>query len=245
MDFIEFPKIARLSRDIVITEKLDGTNAQVLIMPDDTGGVAYSGAADERVATVGNYLVFAGSRSRWVTPEQDNYGFAAWVREHAYELFDALGEGQHFGEWWGRGIQRNYSQTERHFSLFNTKRWGTHYNDKGRVGPCRVVPTLYKGPLEDHGVMKGLRFAMTQLQNGGSAAAPGFMKPEGVVIYHPQGNVLFKKTLEKDEEPKSKASALGELLTMPFPTRDQLEKMAQQVADDEWPGATQAAEGGR
>ena len=31
MQFNEFPKLHRLSRDIVITEKLDGTNAQVLI----------------------------------------------------------------------------------------------------------------------------------------------------------------------------------------------------------------------
>ena len=32
-DFIPFTKLARLSRDIVITEKLDGTNASVLITP--------------------------------------------------------------------------------------------------------------------------------------------------------------------------------------------------------------------
>jgi len=30
------------------------------------------------------------------------------------------------------------------------------------------------------------------------------MKPEGIVIYHKQGNVLFKKTLEKDEEHKAR-----------------------------------------
>ncbi len=35
-------------------------------------------------------------------------------------------------------------------------------------------------------------------------AAPGFMKPEGVVAYHAQGNVLMKATLEKDEEYKGK-----------------------------------------
>lgn len=37
----------------------------------------------------------------------------------------------------------------------------------------------------------------------GSVAAPGFANPEGVVIYHTAGNVLFKKTLIKDEIPKS------------------------------------------
>jgi hypothetical protein len=27
-EFVEFPKIARLSREMIITEKIDGTNAQ-------------------------------------------------------------------------------------------------------------------------------------------------------------------------------------------------------------------------
>ena len=31
MDFVEFNKIARLSRNCVITEKIDGTNASVVI----------------------------------------------------------------------------------------------------------------------------------------------------------------------------------------------------------------------
>jgi hypothetical protein len=44
--------------------------------------------------------------------------------------------------------------------------------------------------------------AMGLLENGGSLAAPGFMKPEGIVVYHIQGNVAFKKTFEKDQEGK-------------------------------------------
>jgi hypothetical protein len=39
----------------------------------------------------------------------------------------------------------------------------------------------------------------------GSMAAPGFMKPEGVVVFHVAGNVGFKKTIEDDESPKSLA----------------------------------------
>jgi len=38
----------------------------------------------------------------------------------------------------------------------------------------------------------------------GSVASPGFMRPEGVVVYHVAANMYFKKTIEKDEEPKSK-----------------------------------------
>jgi len=36
----------------------------------------------------------------------------------------------------------------------------------------------------------------------GSLAAPGFMNPEGIVSYHIAGNTGFKKTIEKDSEPK-------------------------------------------
>lgn len=60
--FEAFPKIPRLKRGCVITEKIDGTNACVYVGEDG--------------------LVLAGSRSRWVTPEADNFGFAAWVRDH-------------------------------------------------------------------------------------------------------------------------------------------------------------------
>jgi hypothetical protein len=43
-----------------------------------------------------------------------------------------------------------------------------------------------------------------KLAHFGSVAAPGFMKPEGVVVHHTAGNVLFKKTIEKDSEWKGK-----------------------------------------
>jgi hypothetical protein len=40
----------------------------------------------------------------------------------------------------------------------------------------------------------------------GSAASPGFMKPEGVIAYHVAGNLFFKKTIEKDAEWKGRAA---------------------------------------
>jgi hypothetical protein len=210
MDFVEFPKIARLSRDIVITEKLDGTNAQVVIKSAETiksEGILVSPIQVHNACAAcfgGDFYLWAGSRNHFITTQADNCGFAKWVVDNCEELVRTLGEGQHFGEWWGRGIQRNYSQTERHFSLFNTHRWGYHFDDQGHVGPCRVVPTLYFGPMEDHGVMKGVQQALRQLETYGSAAAPGFMAAEGIVIYHKASNQLFKKTLLKDEAPKGK-----------------------------------------
>lgn len=202
IEFKSFPKIARLSRACTITEKIDGTNASIFIGED------------------GSFLT--GSRTRWITPEDDNYGFAKWAYAHRDELM-ALGHGHHFGEWWGQGVQRNYSQTVKRFSLFNTHRWCAHdaelkvyVNPDPKIAPktqerpptcCDVVPVLYEGLLDEYGVMKGVKDALKRLTEQGSAAAPGFMKPEGIVVYHQPAGVYFKKTLDKDEEWKGKHAA--------------------------------------
>lgn len=195
-EFESFGKIARLSRDCVITEKLDGSNAQIYVhrvMADAptflhaTATVAYDGS---------DYIVFAGSRSRWVTPGKttDNFGFAGWVAAHAQELVIGLGEGRHYGEWWGLGIQRGYGLTERRFSLFNTARW----NEQTKPACCHVVPVIYEGPFSSEAVDRAL-FTLSY----GSHAASGFRMPEGVVVYHSAARTLFKKTLENDDEPKA------------------------------------------
>jgi hypothetical protein len=41
----------------------------------------------------------------------------------------------------------------------------------------------------------------------GSVAAPGYMNPEGVVLYHAASKGLFKVTLDHDSEPKSLRTA--------------------------------------
>lgn len=188
-DFQSFAKIARLSRDMIISEKIDGTNAQVFIGED------------------GEFLV--GSRKRWITPEDDNFGFAAWACMHKPELFYGLGPGRHFGEWWGSGIQRGYGLTEKRFSLFNVQRWCLHDDEPQRIvtgdprqekyqerlpACCGLVPVLYRGPFSTTMADVTLRC----LEQEGSAASPGFAKPEGIVVYHVSGNVAFKKTLSGD-----------------------------------------------
>ncbi len=186
-EFVGFPKIARLSRECIITEKLDGTNAQVCIRT-----TVYNTPEPEDIQ-IGDFLIRAGSRTRWITPDQDNYGFAAWVRDHAEELL-LLGVGQHFGEWWGQGIQRGYGLTEKRFSLFNASRWG---DDAVRPECCHVVPTLYAGSFDTGAVDSCLR-----LLTDGSIAAPGFKNPEGVIVFHTASGHLYKKTIQKDEAPK-------------------------------------------
>lgn len=171
-DFTPFPKMTRLRREIIVTEKIDGTNGQILVTDDGQ--------------------IIAGSRSRWITPEMDNHGFAAWVRDHAEEL-RGLGVGRHFGEWWGAGIQRRYGMTEKRFSLFNVARWAEE-----RPACCHVVPVLWRGMFDT----TAIDYAISRLELGGSVASPGFMDPEGVIVWHVAGNFGMKRTIKKDEEPK-------------------------------------------
>lgn len=188
MEFTPFPKLHRLSRDIVVTEKLDGTNAQIFI-PDEEQSKTFA------------RKVMAGSRTRWIEPGDDNFGFAAWVEQNWEELLQ-LGPGHHYGEWWGRGIQRNYGLEERRFSLFNVGRWKTVCSDadgyESAPACCGVVPVLYEGPFETDAVDEVLK----KLHDEGSVAAPGFMQPEGVVVFHTHSRQSFKKTLDKNDKHK-------------------------------------------
>lgn len=217
-EFLPFKKIPRLSRDIVITEKLDGTNAQILILACESLYTFRPVPGDARFTALsqdGKFAMLVGSRTRWIAPkvagekgDPDNYGFAAWCRDNSEELFK-LGPGRHFGEWFGSGINRNYGLTERRFALFNVHRWadvrqhplGAKFeNPTQELCPacCTMVPVLYSGPFD----MPQVQTSLDRLELNGSRAVPGFMNPEGIVIYHTAANALFKKTIEGDESPK-------------------------------------------
>ncbi len=173
--FESFPKIPRLRRGCIITEKIDGTNAQIYFTEDGAMRV--------------------GSRNRWISPADDNYGFARWAVENEAEL-RKLGPGRHFGEWWGAGIQRRYGLTEKRFSLFNVHRWRDAVAAGSDAFPtcCSLVPVLYEGPVADEHVDACLE----RLRESGSVAAPGFMTPEGVVVLHCASRTLYKVTLGDD-----------------------------------------------
>jgi hypothetical protein len=194
-EFHKFDKIPRLRRDVVITEKLDGTNGQILV-------VGKSLVEDWQIPLwpfidANTHYLLAGSKNRWLdtTKNGDNYNFCRWVNAHKEELI-TLGEGRHFGEWWGQGIQRRYDMDWKAFSLFNTGRW--HYKNPA-PSCCNVVPVLAAGMLTD----TLIETTMDDLGAGGSVASPGFMKPEGIVIFMTQARRLFKITLENDGVPKS------------------------------------------
>lgn len=177
VDFIPFPKIPRLKRSCVITEKIDGANACIFISDD----------GEFRTA----------SRTRWITPEDDNYGFSLWAHEHKDELLQ-LGPGQHFGEWWGSGVQRTYGLKEKRFSLFNVGRW----TEENKPVCCHLVPLLYQGDFSTERVDQEVE----RLRVSGSVAAPGFNRAEGVIVYLPAAREMFKVTLERDSEPKGLAA---------------------------------------
>jgi RNA ligase-like protein len=223
--------MARLSRECVITEKIDGTNAQIFIL----SSIDYEILAKEAHALgkpiptpaefVGDFVLIAGSRTRWIRPKNpgekgdpDNYGFAAWVRANADELVK-LGPGKHFGEWYGAGINSAYGLVngDRRFALFNTSRWFrsspdenlpgvSRYDESSDMGAlvagpacCYVVPVLYRGAF----TTAAIELTLNILETFGSKAVPGFMKPEGIVVYHIASGTLFKKTIENDAAPKS------------------------------------------
>lgn len=185
--FQGFPKIARYSRLCTITEKIDGTNASIFI--DDLGT-----------------QFLTASRTKWITPTDDNMGFSKWAHGHKDELMK-LGPGHHFGEWWGLGIQRKYGQDRKRFSLFNTFLWS---DPAVRPACCDVVPVLYEGMFDGYCEFGGRTYieqTLEDLKKNGSKAAPGFMNPEGIMIYHQAAKLYLKKTLVGDEKPKGSTEA--------------------------------------
>lgn len=176
--FEPWPKIARLNRDIVITEKIDGTNAGIYISEE--------------------MEVSASSRKRWVLPGEDSFGFAAWVEANAGTLVQDLGVGMHFGEWWGSGIQRKYGLTDgdKRLSLFNTRQWAAK-NGHFKTPGVASTPVLYEGPFTAPDTPPWDLVA-EELRATGSRAAPGFMKPEGIVVFHVAAQVCFKWTFDGD-----------------------------------------------
>lgn len=189
------PKIPRWSRNIIITEKIDGTNGLIYV-PDLPGEP-----------------VRFGSKSQWLSTKNDNHGFYNFMAPHAELLRELLGPGIHRGEWWGSGIQRGYGlpRGEKRFSLFNTNRWMTlgwdggsgpvlraHWKHPSLVPPpwLQCVPVLLHG---QENCDRTITTAIELLTEEGSHVVTGFKNPEGIVIYHTAGNVMFKKTLHHDE----------------------------------------------
>lgn len=201
--FEPFPKLTRFSQDWTVTEKIDGSNAQIFITPDPVNGATALMAVD---GEWGMY-VYAGSRKRFLEPTKqgDHMGFARWVADNVDAIAETLGYGRHYGEWWGHGIQRGYDLKEKRFSLFNVSRWKEE--EVNHVPGLHVVPCLpfdepeFKPILNEYLDEPGgyFKYCLEYLQKNGSLAAPGYMNPEGIVMFHGRSNTGFKKTFDYDE----------------------------------------------
>jgi hypothetical protein len=179
LEFKKFGSIKRLNRDCTITEKVDGTN----------GLIAFANNGD----------ILVGSRKREIFPEGtlgqdkgcDNFGFAKWAYNNREELFNYLGEGYHYGEWAGKGIQRGYGEDKK-FYLFNTFRHKDIPSNLVEAG-LAVVPVLYEGPFDTRVISE----EMKALKEAGSSIGKD-SQPEGVVVYHHASHSYFKVTYEHD-----------------------------------------------
>lgn len=204
LEFKAWPKIGRYSKaSMVITEKIDGTNGAVGIMPVSPGMEGHPDLSSPAVTIVetdddAKFMVYAQSRKRILTVEDDNYGFARWVHDNAETLVMDLGYGLNFGEWWGQGIQRNYGLDHKNFSLFNTFRYPPSEEELFATPHLSVVPELYRGPLDTEQVE--LEFG--DLGTFGSAAVKGWMMPEGIVIHVPDLGGRWKRTFDRNDQHK-------------------------------------------
>lgn len=186
-DFQSFGEILHLGKlKMSITQKVHGTNGQIYIYQNENN----------------EWQIKAGNRTRWLTLEEDNFGFAKYVEENKEEIIQKLGKGRHFGEWCGPLINSGEGLKENNFVLFNWERWNK------KPLPCNmlVIPIIYVGKLSFEIIQERMDF----LKEKGSRLVPGYMSPEGIVIQ--VGESFFKKVF-KDEETSWKQVAHLEKMT--------------------------------
>lgn len=157
-----------------ITQKIHGSNAQIYIYPDEI---------------TGEKMIKAGSRNRWLTPEDDNYGFAKFVYENK-DAFLNLGFGRHYGEWAGPGINSGEGLSEKTLFLFSEP---DRYHKHELPIHTTFVPEIYKGPAD----LSKIDECMSRLLERGSYVVAGFDKPEGVVIEIAEKK--YKRVFEQED----------------------------------------------
>ena len=189
VEFKEWPKIPRGgSQEIItITEKIDGTNACVIVETNELGFNVVVGAQSRTQLLCSKETNTLDAK--WVN-HSDNFGFAQWVRDNE-NLLETLGEGYHYGEWAGPGIQKNHHNLEKKtFFLFNSERWRDGRAE--RPACCECVPVLYEGPWF-HNNINMIDVAMAKLWE--DAKVEGY-HPEGVVTWFHKGRRYEKTTFE-------------------------------------------------
>lgn len=186
MEFQKFNSIENIRKfNVTITQKLHGTNASIFIFRNEV-----TGELDLRT----------GKRTSFCTPEIDNAGFANFVYSNKAEIIEKLGEGNHYGEWVGPGVNSSEGLTgEKRFVLFDVLKW----QDKQLPHRVDVIPLLYSGRYSDEKLLE----IMEDLKVNGSKYVKGFMRPEGVVIHILGTNIRFKNVFAAEETEWTKGSS--------------------------------------
>ena len=181
-EFKEWPKILRGTGDetITITEKMDGTNGAIIVdKMEDTGQL---------------YVAGVQSRKRIITPgaDTDNFGFAGYVMDNCIDIAEKLGEGYHYGEWAGEGIQKNpHCIVGRKFYLFNSNRW--RFGRQERPAGMMCVPVLYEAEWYPEVVEDQMDDLWLRHMHD------GFYTPEGIVVWYHKTRRFEKHTFAMSE----------------------------------------------
>lgn len=178
-DFMDYPKIPSYKNlEMRVTQKMCGTNGQIYIF--------------ERLSD--RFLdLKCGNRTRWITPENDNYGFAKFVYAHKDSFIELLGKGRHFGEWTGPKINSGEGLSQRMFLLF-----ASYYQTLTLPPSTSCVPELYRGEIS----LVTINKIMKNLKENGSYFVPNFMRPEGIVVelfFNERVFAKFKKVFFPEE----------------------------------------------
>lgn len=178
VEFKAWPKIPRGSQETIsITEKIDGTNACIII----EHGVIIGAQSRNRMLT--DFTLFNGL----IHGGDDNYGFAKWVIENQAEL-GKLGDGYHYGEWAGEGIQNNpHNIVGKKFFLFNSDRWRDGRQQRPAGVEC--VRILYEGEQHQHTIEDVMMLLKMTAEEAG-------YKPEGIVVWYRNAKRYEKFTFE-------------------------------------------------
>lgn len=182
-EFKAWQKTTRLESPCVISEKLDGANACVVVEEVEEfslldASITILATNPDDASTARAFRVSAQSRTRLALPGQDETGIADWVAQRRGRLALDLGPGYHYGEFVkGKGLK------EPKLFLFNTGRWGgKQFTTPG----LDVVPVLYEGNYYEGIVEKYLN----DLRENGSWVLDS--PPEGVVIFWKHDQTLKK-----------------------------------------------------
>lgn len=186
-EFVPWGSTPRLFKKMDVTEKIDGTNACLVIQQG---------------------MVTAQSRKRTITPDNDNYGFARWAYDNAGALMDTLGYGYHYGEWYGEGIQKNPLRVEgRYFALFRP--WRYQDVELDRVDGLTEVPWLHNEAVDGPADHNTISRCLEMLREGSKAAGAmthrlahkldngAWKDPEGLIVWTADRN-KYKVLLHDD-----------------------------------------------